>query len=140
MPAAVHTRRMTFEYPDGEHLPRHFVSGDPAMSHIVAMLSAMFPDGEDFFVRSVRACRDDITDPVLAPQVKGFIGQEAHHREGGLAEGGRAELLEDVRGVGWGDGVEQVGIGAGAEEGLGVGRNVGWRGVGHALKLLIHEW
>ena len=43
------------------------------------MLSAVFPEGEDFFVRSVRSYRDQITDPVLKEQVKGFIGQEALH-------------------------------------------------------------
>jgi predicted metal-dependent hydrolase len=79
MSVAVPTRRMAFEYPQVDDLPHHFVSGDPVMSHVVAMLSAMFPDGEDFFVRTVRACRDDITDPVLLDQVKGFIGQEAMH-------------------------------------------------------------
>jgi predicted metal-dependent hydrolase len=79
MPAAVPTRRLTFEYPPLDELPRHFVGGDPVMSHVVAMLSAMFPDGEDFFVRTVRAQRDRITDPELRDQVKGFIGQEAMH-------------------------------------------------------------
>jgi len=79
MTAAVQTRRIALEYPSLEHLPRHFVSGDPVMSHVVAMLSAMFPDGEDFFVRSVRTFRDELTDPVLGEQVKGFIGQEAMH-------------------------------------------------------------
>src|SRR5690606_18658513 len=39
----------------------------------------VFPDGEDFFVRSVRHYRDRITDPVLKRQVAGFIGQEAMH-------------------------------------------------------------
>ena len=39
----------------------------------------MFPDGEDFFVRSVRHYRDEITDPELKRQVAGFIGQEAMH-------------------------------------------------------------
>ena len=39
----------------------------------------MFPDGEDFFVRSVRHYRDQITDPDLKRQVAGFIGQEAVH-------------------------------------------------------------
>ena len=52
------------------------------MSHVVAMLSAMFPPGEDFFVRSVRAYRDEITDAELREQVKGFIGQEAMHGRG----------------------------------------------------------
>jgi predicted metal-dependent hydrolase len=39
----------------------------------------MFPEGEDFFVRSVRAYRDRITDPELKRQVSAFIGQEAIH-------------------------------------------------------------
>jgi uncharacterized protein len=79
MTTAVETRRIDFEYPPPADLPRHFVSGDPAMSHVVAMLSAMFPDGEEFFVRSVRAFRDEVHDPTLRGHVKGFIGQEAMH-------------------------------------------------------------
>jgi len=59
--------------------PKHFVADDPMRSHIAAMLSAVFPEGEDFFVRSVRAYRDRIDDPELAKQVKAFIGQEAVH-------------------------------------------------------------
>ena len=61
-------------------MPRHFaVDGDLIQSHIVAALSSVFPDGEDFFVRSVRHYRDQITDPALQAQVAGFIGQEAMH-------------------------------------------------------------
>jgi predicted metal-dependent hydrolase len=75
----VQTRRVAFEYPSAQDLPRHFVAGDPAMSHVVAMLSAMFPDGEDFFVRSVRQFRDEVRDPDLRANVRGFIGQEAMH-------------------------------------------------------------
>ena len=60
-------------------MPKHFVADDLLRSHIAAMLSSVFPEGEDFFVRSVRAYRDRITDPQLAEQVKGFIGQEALH-------------------------------------------------------------
>jgi predicted metal-dependent hydrolase len=81
MPTEIQTRRITFAYPtDG--MPTYFASGDPVMSHVVAMLSAMFPPGEDFFVRSVRAYRDEITDADLREQVKGFIGQEAMHGRG----------------------------------------------------------
>jgi predicted metal-dependent hydrolase len=39
----------------------------------------VFPDGEDFFVRSVRHFRGQVTDPELKRQVAGFIGQEAMH-------------------------------------------------------------
>ncbi len=81
MSTDIQTRRITFAYPtDG--MPKYFASGDPVMSHAVAMLSAMFPPGEDFFVRSVRAYREEITDADLREQVKGFIGQEAMHGRG----------------------------------------------------------
>lgn len=71
-------RRIDFRYEEPA-LPRHFMAGDPVMSHIVAVLSALFPEGEDFFVKTVRDRRDQITDPQLKKQVSGFIGQEAIH-------------------------------------------------------------
>jgi predicted metal-dependent hydrolase len=74
----VHTRRIRFEYPTGS-LNRHYVDGDLIMSHVVAVLSAMFPEGEDFFVRSVRKHADRVTDPELTAQVAGFTGQETTH-------------------------------------------------------------
>ncbi len=49
------------------------------MSHVLAPSSSLFPEGEDFFVRSVRNYRDRIDDPVLKKAVGGFIGQEAIH-------------------------------------------------------------
>lgn len=61
-------------------VPRYFAAdGDIVMSHVLAVLSAVFPDGEDFFVRSVSAAKDGITDPVLLADVDGFIGQESMH-------------------------------------------------------------
>ena len=74
----VRTRRIRFDYPTGS-LERHYVDGDLVMSHIVAVLSATFPEGEDFFVRSVRRYADKVTDPELKKQVAGFIGQEVTH-------------------------------------------------------------
>jgi hypothetical protein len=75
----VPTRRISFEE-SLRDLPKHFAAGDDLiLSHLAASLSAVFPDGEDFFVRSVRHYRDQITDPVLKHQVNGFIGQEAMH-------------------------------------------------------------
>ena len=73
------TRRMSFEESLGD-VPRHFAGdGDLVTSHLISALSGLFPDGEDFFVRSVRNFRDQITDPDLKKQVNGFIGQEAMH-------------------------------------------------------------
>jgi predicted metal-dependent hydrolase len=75
----VPTRRMAFEESLAE-VPRHYaVDGDLVLSHVGAALSAVFPDGEDYFVRSVRHFRDQITDPDLKKQVGGFIGQESIH-------------------------------------------------------------
>lgn len=74
----VRTRRIRFNYPAGG-FNRHYVSGDLMMSHIVSMLSATFPEGEDFFVRSVRHYADQVTDPELKKQVAGFVGQEVTH-------------------------------------------------------------
>src|SRR5438132_1731945 len=75
----VPTRRISFEE-SLQDLPKHFAAdGDLILSHVAASLSAVFPDGEDFFVRSVRHYRDQITDPELKRQVAGFIGQEAMH-------------------------------------------------------------
>ncbi len=72
-------RRVSFQTSLAE-LPKHFCEdGDLVSSHVVACLSSVFPDGEDFFVRSVRAFRHQLDDPTLESEVKGFIGQEAVH-------------------------------------------------------------
>jgi predicted metal-dependent hydrolase len=79
MERKVPTRRMSFEESVAA-VPKHFAGdGNVVMSHLWATMSAVFPDGEDFFVRSVRHHRDQVTDPVLKRQVAGFIGQEAMH-------------------------------------------------------------
>lgn len=70
------TRRIDFSFGGRE---RHFVAHDILQSHLVTLGSAVFPEGEDFFVRSVRRYRDAIDDPDLRRQVAGFIGQEAMH-------------------------------------------------------------
>jgi predicted metal-dependent hydrolase len=77
--AKVVTRRISLEE-SFRDVPRHFATGDDLIgSHLAATLSAVFPDGEDFFVRSVRRFRDEISDPDLKRQVIGFMGQEAVH-------------------------------------------------------------
>jgi predicted metal-dependent hydrolase len=61
-------------------LPKYFAEdGDIVMSHVLTVLSSTFPEGEKFFVRSVAAVRDRITDPQLLADVDGFIGQEEMH-------------------------------------------------------------
>ena len=77
MSDAVPTRSMEFDrWIAG--LPHDF-AGNRVMSHVLAVLSATFPDGEDFFVRSVRAGAPYVRDAQLAADVEGFVGQEAMH-------------------------------------------------------------
>jgi uncharacterized protein len=94
------TRRISFEA-SLRDLPKHFAyDGDLIASHLVAALSAVFPDGEDFFVRSVRHYRPRISDPVLKRQVAGFIGQEAiHGREHRVLNDRLAQLGYPTKGV-----------------------------------------
>lgn len=63
-----------------ERLPKYFApDGDIVMSHVLSVLSSVFPDGEDYFVRSVSAVRGRLHDPALRRDVEGFIGQEEMH-------------------------------------------------------------
>ena len=67
--------------PDGpdENTPRYWFDNDPFMSHFFNAISSMFPEGERFFIRSVRNFADSITDPQLRDQVRSFVQQEAQH-------------------------------------------------------------
>lgn len=65
------------------HLPKDRIgdwhAGGAHVSHFFNALSIFFPDGERFFIDSVRHYRDRIHDPELGESVRGFIGQEAMH-------------------------------------------------------------
>lgn len=74
---AIKPQRMGFEF--GEQVPRYWLNDNYLMSHMMNALSVLFPQGEQFFVDSVRQFRDQITDPKLKEEVRGFIGQEAMH-------------------------------------------------------------
>ncbi len=43
-------------------------------------MSITFPLGEKFFIDSVRQFQDQIDDPKLAAEIRGFCGQEGYHR------------------------------------------------------------
>jgi predicted metal-dependent hydrolase len=90
---SVPTRPMEFNT-SFDDVPKHFAAGgDIVMSHILAVLSGVFPDGEDYFVRSVERARDQVTDPRLQRDVEGFVGQESMHgREHRVLNARLAEL------------------------------------------------
>lgn len=83
------------------NLPKYFAAGgDIVMSHVLTVLSSTFPEGEKFFVRSVAAVRDQITDPQLLADVDGFIGQEQMHgREHQVLNARLAEHGYPTRGI-----------------------------------------
>src|SRR3954447_20634917 len=98
---SVPTRPMEFDA-SLDDLPKHFAAdGDIVMSHVLAVLSSVFPDGEDYFVRSVDAVRGRIEDPQLREDVEGFIGQESMHgREHRVLNERLAELGYPTRAIG----------------------------------------
>lgn len=75
-PASFPVRRMDFSFDDSQ---KFWFAGDPFMSHFMNNLSSLFPYGEKFFVDSVRAVRDQVTEPQLKKDISAFIGQEAMH-------------------------------------------------------------
>ncbi len=66
----IRPRHMDFDLPNP--LPRHWNGGDAFKTHLFDAMSVLFPDGERFFIDSVRHFRDRIDDPVLAQEVADF--------------------------------------------------------------------
>ncbi len=72
------TRRdLNFDLP-AEHILDWHGDGRGVTAFINA-LSVSFPEGERFFIHSVRQFRDRITDPEMQKAITAFIGQEAMH-------------------------------------------------------------
>ena len=62
-----------------DQIPRFWFGGDPFRTRMFDALSLTFPVGERYFIQSVRALRDRITDDELQQKVTDFIQQEAQH-------------------------------------------------------------
>jgi predicted metal-dependent hydrolase len=78
MRSAIVRRRVDFDL-DAASVPRAWFAGDVHISTFFGALSLLFPEGERFFVESVRAMSADVADPELRAAIAGFIGQEAMH-------------------------------------------------------------
>lgn len=72
----IHPRTVELDY---SSVPRHWMGGSVVATHLANGVNLLFPAGERFFVRSVHAYLDRVTDPVLRAQVRGFFGQEGRH-------------------------------------------------------------
>ncbi|WP_173911440.1 metal-dependent hydrolase [Acinetobacter sp. Marseille-Q1618] len=60
-------------------LPRFWFGGDAFKTRMFDALSITFPEGERYFIESVRQFRDTIHEPDLQQKVANFIRQEAQH-------------------------------------------------------------
>lgn len=70
-------RRMDFDFP--EKTTKYWYGDSAFLTTFWVTLSALFPEGETFFVDSVKNFRKDLKDQKLKDEVSGFIGQEALH-------------------------------------------------------------
>lgn len=73
----IQPRRMDFEFDPA--IPRYWFDHSQFKSVLLTALSCTFPEGERFFLRSVRHYQPMLHSETLKEEVKGFIGQEAHH-------------------------------------------------------------
>lgn len=76
--ADIPRRQVDFDF-DPARVPTDWYAGDPYVTSMLDALSLLFPEGERFFVDSVKALRHHVRDPKLEAEVDGFIGQEAMH-------------------------------------------------------------
>lgn len=79
--ASFPVRRMNFDFND---VPEYWMNGSAGLTHFMTALSALFPDGEKFFIDSVRAVRYHPTikdNDALQKEISAFIGQEAMHTQ-----------------------------------------------------------
>lgn len=71
-------RDLKFNLPADKIGEWHY-SGGPISTTFLNTFSVFLPVGERFFIDSVRAYRDQVTDPELKKAITAFIGQEAMH-------------------------------------------------------------
>lgn len=71
-------RNVSFDF-DPNVVPQWWFKGNPVLTHAANGLHLVFPEGERFFIRSVRHFESRIEDPILRSRVRGFFGQEARH-------------------------------------------------------------
>ena len=62
-----------------DKVQKHWILGSSIATHFVNSMHIVFPEGEKFFVRSVRKFSKDLKDEHLKKEVISFCGQEGVH-------------------------------------------------------------
>jgi len=71
-------RKVNFQFE--KPFPKHWYNNNPIATHFMNAQHLAFPDGEKFFIRSVKAFADIYkNNPELKRRVNNFIGQEGTH-------------------------------------------------------------
>lgn len=86
-------RRPDFDFSEVRLL---FYDDNALGSAFWAVLQALFPDGERFFVEAVRDVRKRIDDPALQRDIVAFMGQEAAHARAHRAVNETAQRLHGI--------------------------------------------
>ncbi|MBK6689436.1 MAG: metal-dependent hydrolase [Deltaproteobacteria bacterium] len=63
----------------GPEIPRWWLHNNPVLTHAANGLHLVFPEGERFFIRSVKHYLEQLDDPQLVARCRAFFGQEARH-------------------------------------------------------------
>ncbi|MGJ8686402.1 MAG: metal-dependent hydrolase [Spongiibacteraceae bacterium] len=64
---------------NADDIPNYWMAGDAYKTRVMDSVQSSFPDGERYFISTVRAFRDQIEDPALRHEVKDFMSQEGQH-------------------------------------------------------------
>lgn len=73
---ALKVRNVHFNF---DKVTKHWILGSSIATHFVNSMHVVFPEGEKFFVRSVRRFSKDIKDEQLKKEINSFCGQEGVH-------------------------------------------------------------
>ena len=76
-PRSIPVRRPTFDF--AQLGSAHWFGGDPFLTHLLNALSLTFPEGERFFMDSVKHYQGRVASDALRHEIVRFLGQESLH-------------------------------------------------------------
>lgn len=73
------TVRESLDFKLDSTIPKYWFDNDPVKTRMLEAVCATFPEGEKYFIQSVRHFREKIQSPKLKEEVRQFIRQESQH-------------------------------------------------------------